>query len=227
MTSREWLALLLRRWYVVLACALLTVFAAQAVRTAPTYWCSVSLVLIGPADDDAGNPLQDHGDTVAAAGLLVRDVSDQAHQRLPATPEATLYGEGVRDGVRVTLHNVGGQWQPSYPAARIDIEAVAPTVEEATARVEAQIGDLRASLARWHHEVAAGPETALRLERRPGGVGVREITPARTRMLGAVALLGLLLTALLARGSDLLLARRRPAGPPRGPDQGGAMRAAR
>lgn len=222
-TALELVRLLLRRWYVVVVCALLTLGGAVLLLDRPpVYFTQFEVVLLPPKESVNPNTLrEDPYGMVPMAGLLVEEYNQGRHPLNMSTTETTLYGEGLDQGVRVRMRNVGNQWLPIYNHPVIDVQVVDPDptrVEEEAARIAR---DLDGILDRRQDELGVRRESRMSTEMAPKDVVVQEISGSRGRTAGSLALLGGSLTLVAVIWVErLALARavrrappRRPAGP--------------
>ncbi|MEI7057903.1 hypothetical protein WBG06_18910 [Nocardioides sp. CCNWLW239] len=198
MTALELVGLLLRRWYVVAVCALMTLGGALILLDRPpVYFTQFEVVLLPPKESVNPNTLrEDPYGMVPMAGLLVEEYNQGRHPLNMSTTETTLYGEGLDQGVRVRMRNVGNQWLPVYNHPVIDVQVVDPDptrVEEEAARI-AQ--DLDRILERRQDELGVRRTSRMSTEMAPEDVVVQEISGSRGRTAGGLALLGGSLTVV-------------------------------
>ena len=125
-TSRELLSLVLRRWYLVLLGAAISIGALYLVTHKPgVYWSQISVLLLAPVHKFYPNNLENPHDALApVAGLLVADWNGVDRPPLMATGDTALFGEGQRQGIEVRVPNEGSQWQPAYLTPNIDVQVV-------------------------------------------------------------------------------------------------------
>ncbi|MFE6510052.1 hypothetical protein ACFVDI_13215 [Nocardioides sp. NPDC057767] len=198
MTALELAVLLLRRWYVVAVCALMTLGGALVLLDRPpVYFTQFEVVLLPPNETVNPNTLrEDPYGMVPMAGLLVEEYNQGRHPLNMSTTETTLYGEGLEQGERVRMRNVGNQWLPIYSHPVIDIQVVdadAGRVEDEAARIAR---DLDRILERRQDELGVREVSRMSTEMAPEDVVVQEISGSRSRTAGGLALLGGSLTVV-------------------------------
>lgn len=191
-TALELVGLLLRRWYVVAVCALLTLGGALVLLDRPpVYFTQFEVVLLPPKESVNPNTLrEDPYGMVPMAGLLVEEYNQGHHPLNMSTTETTLYGEGLDQGERVRMRNVGNQWLPIYSHPVIDVQVLAADagrVEEEAGRIAR---DLNRILDRRQDELGVRRESRMSIEMAPKDIVVQEITGSRGRTVGGLGLLG-------------------------------------
>ena len=103
-----------RRWWVLVACVLVTLSAVALLPPPPgVYWTKAEMTFIQPTDT-FGNPLRMNSESlVYFAAAVEREFNRQPTKARACSSTATLYGRGIREGFAVSLFSVGNQWQPS------------------------------------------------------------------------------------------------------------------
>ncbi|WP_213816485.1 hypothetical protein [Glaciihabitans sp. dw_435] len=134
MTVRGVLRLLLRRWYVVLVCAAVTAFSIGSVsKIQGVYTTQVQVVFLSPL---SVNTLEDFTDGIVQFAALVERKFNGNRGSAPITLQSSsLYGEGVREGYRVTLVDSGGQWGTNFNRQMLSVEVVGSSPEQVSATV--------------------------------------------------------------------------------------------
>ena len=135
----------LRRWWLFLAIAAVCTGLAlvQVVRAAPVYWTQVTVVFLRPAGEEGSNVLAgDEESLIHFAAIIEREFNGAPRSAQVASPNATLYGQGIREGVDVSLPNGGGQWKASFrhPALYVQV------VDASEVRVRDALGDTLARI---------------------------------------------------------------------------------
>lgn len=212
MTSRGLAAVLLRRWYLVLLGAVLTVAGTYATTHRPgVYWTGYEVVLLAPSERYYVNKLEDpHYELAPLAGVFVRQWNESHPGLLTASAETRLYGEGERSAVQVRMSNQGSQWKPLYPSPAIDVQVVDTSPElvaERSAETLAQIEDLLRTT-----QDAAGVSAAWRIVplQSPSAPDVSYHGGSRVRAAGASGVLGVSITFAGVWWLDRRLRRRQP-----------------
>ncbi len=196
MTSRELLRLVLRRWYLVLLGALVSAVMLGVIWKQPgLYWTQFDVVVLAPTTKLNPNNIEDPRFSMAPmAGVMVTELNGDKRPRLLASADTTLFGEGLREGVRVRLPNTGSQWLPMYNRPRIDVQVVSrdPVVVERKARAITE--QLVAVLDRRQSELGIIPSMRMSAIATPEDPVVAHITGNRNRAALGMAMLGATLT---------------------------------
>ncbi|WP_416954178.1 hypothetical protein ACNKF0_17725 [Nocardioides sp. T5] len=208
MTARDLLAAALRRWYVVVLGAALTVGAFAVVqRQAPVFFTQYNIVLVGPQGVRDGslldNPL--YG-LQPMAGVVANDINAGHGPLLTGDVAATIVGMGQRDGVQVRVPNLGTQWRPAFPAHHLDVQVAGPDAKTVQDAARETVNRVEQVLAERQDERAVHPQ--LRVHAVPSSADpiVYPVAGSRSRALGATGLTGIALTAVAV----FWLERRRP-----------------
>lgn len=148
MTSSDLVLAALRRWYVVLVGAVISLgLVYLATHQAPVYWSQVNVLLIGPKDPEFPNYLEDPRFTLYPfVGVVVSDVNGGEPAMLTASPDTNMVGQGISDGVQVRVPNLGSQWRFDTTSSHIDVQVAASTPEEVTRRTDATVAKVAAAL---------------------------------------------------------------------------------
>lgn len=142
MTSRDLLLVVLRRWYLMLLGAVLTVAGLYVAMHQPgVYFTRYEFVLLPPQTETYPNRFEDpHYGMTEMAGLVVTDFNAGKREPLIGSADTTLYGEGLHNGSRVRLPNNGSQWQPLYTKPNIEVQVVGPSAADVAAEAS-RIGE--------------------------------------------------------------------------------------
>lgn len=213
MTAKELLGHVLRRWYLMLAGAVLTVGILYfAIHQQGVYWTQFTVLLLSPTGQYYPNKIEDPRYSMSPmAGLLVADWNGSQRPLLTASGDTTLYGEGLRQGVEVRLPNQGSQWQPLYVSPNIDVQVVGadvPTVEREAARVTSELSAL---LDQRQEAAGIRPSMRMTLISSPREPTVAYVSGSRPRAMLAIGLAGAIVTTSLVCAVEWL-SRRRLAG---------------
>lgn len=189
MTIRELIVVIGRRWYVVLATLLIAAtMTAWFESSGGTYSTRtvVRFVLTEHATLLPDNGNQDE-DIIGFASLVAAEVNGGRPAGGYARADAPFYGAGVREGIMVSLPNIGGQWQANYSQADIELHIVGQTrswVEdrqrELTERVQSQARELQ-------DHVGAAPDMRITTSIAPLTMRIEYVSPTRSSRLAAYA----------------------------------------
>jgi hypothetical protein len=204
-TSGELLRLVLRRWYLMLLGAAISVAALYLITDRPgIYWTHFNVVLLAPVDKDYyPNKLENAHDQLAPmAGLLVADWNGVNRPPLTASSKTTLFGEGQRQGIQVRVPNEGSQWVPLYLSPNIDVQIVdsnPDTVAQEARRVSAE---LKALLQKRQDDLGIQPVMRITTMVSPADPTIEYVSGSRARAGLATGLVGVALTTIAVYWTD-------------------------
>ncbi|HTZ43830.1 MAG TPA: hypothetical protein VMB79_08190 [Jatrophihabitans sp.] len=126
--------------YVVLAVVLVGLLEScllgyHAAKARGVFWSRVQVRFVSPQLDNSNGLQYVAPAMIVVAGAVAKMIDPAPPVRL-ATAEATLVGEGVRDGFSVQLPNTGGQWANQFISPYLDVQAVGPSPDEVTATTD-------------------------------------------------------------------------------------------
>jgi hypothetical protein len=162
MTSSELLLAALRRWYVVLVGAVLSLGAVYVSAQQPTvYWSQFNVLLLGPKIEEFPNYLEDPRYTLyPIVGLVVDDVNRDLNGGRPAmltaSTETNMVGQGIMHGIQVRVPNLGTQWQRVTSANYLDVQVAGATPDEVTDQAGLAVDRVAASLEERQDELGIG-----------------------------------------------------------------------
>jgi hypothetical protein len=213
MTARDFLAAALRRWYVVVIGAAVTVGVFAVVqRQEPVFFTQYNIVLVGPTGTEHNNVLEHprYG-LQPLVGVVSTHINDGHPPLLTGDVDATMVGMGAREGVQVRVPNLGTQWRPLFSANYLDVQVAARTPEEVHALAEETSARVAEVLEQRQDEL--GVPANLRALAVPSSEDpiVYPMAGSRSRALAATGLTGVALTAVLVFWLERLRPRRRPA----------------
>lgn len=198
MTVRDVLTVVLRRWYLMVAGALLSLAGLyQATHVPPVYYTQYYVVVLAPQSSVFPNTFEDPAYGMAPmAGLIASDYNKGKRQGLLGSADTLLHGEGVREGSRVHLSNDGSQWEPMYGRPNIDVQVVGPKPEEVAAKAK-QIGlDLVALLEKRQVEMGIVPTMRMTTVLSSSDPIISQAGGSRSRAALAVTAAGALSTTI-------------------------------
>lgn len=197
-----------RNWKVVvvgLACTLLAAVVALR-QSDPVYWMQADFVFVAPGAQVSGpvNPDVTAG-LVAFAGAVEREVNDGAAVRRLASPTATLYGAGERQGYSVILPSSGGQWVTSFDRPTLSVQVVDPTSAGAQRTFDQVAARIDEVADRLQDESGTPSDERISVAQVPADVRPSDVGSAvggRVRGLAALGVVGVTLTAIVAALAD-------------------------
>lgn len=210
MTAGEFILILVRRWYIVLLGVALTGVCGYAlVGREPMYYTRVEVVVLPPQERPDVNVLtRGPYSLTEIASLLVAEYNKEDRPLPMNNTDATLYGQGVRSGEQIRLHNSGSQWVSIFDKPVIEVEVVDPD----PLRVQAEVEDATAALQQLldqHHDFFGIKRTSqVSLRESPADPVIQEIRGNRSRTAAATILLGGWITLVAAYLTDRVLRRR-------------------
>jgi hypothetical protein len=190
MTAARSLRAVVAWWYIVAAGAAVTAGAVVlAGRVEGVYWTEVSVVFLPPAG--SGNVLEGHSQSlIGFAGAVEREVNEGSREPRLSSPNATLYGAGVRDGVSVELPDSGGQWESAFDRAALTVEVVGATPEAVSRRLTEVVGRIDTVIERRQRAAGVGESGFIATIVAPATPSVQHVQGSDGRARLALVLLG-------------------------------------
>ncbi|MGW9402487.1 hypothetical protein ACWGQ2_00790 [Arthrobacter sp. NPDC055585] len=214
MTPVQLLGVLRRRWYVWLAGLCCTGIAFGFLsQSAPVYAAQSDLVFQEPGVPGQSRTLTgtEPQTLIDFAAVVERKYLAGTKTAKLASPTASLFGTGIREGTSVGMLDTGGQWLSSFSRPVLSVQAAAPTPEKVSAEIARVHAEVQAVSDALQLEAGAQPEALITVERAPEDLIITSF--GKTRMGEAKALLVLLVTGLglscaAAAAADALAVRR-------------------
>ena len=208
---RELGPVLLRRWYVTGAGAVLSLFLAMSVLSHPgVYWSETDVYLLAPISARFPNSMTSTSEAlIATAGVVTADIQGQTPLPPTASPNAHLTGLGVRSGFLLRVPDEGGQWEHSFTRPVISIEAISADPAGVERQVSGLIDRIRADLAARQQADAVPVRDRITATLAPTAAQVFDMSGRPSRGAAVTLLLGLWGTLLAAAGADVVLPRLR------------------
>lgn len=209
MTSSQLLRALLRRWYVMLACAVLTVVAISLAGTVQgVYRTQVDVVFL---PTNSTNALEDQTDSlVHFAAIIEREFNGSSDTAGVSSSSATLYGAGVRSGYQVTLPSSGGQWRTNFNRPVLAVEVVDSSAERAREVRQGVLARIDALVRSRQEKLGVAPKNVITTFQSPEKPVVSYITGSPPRAAAALGILGTGIAITASVLVDRVRARRRP-----------------
>jgi len=200
-----------RRWYVVgLVVALTAGIGWVFLRDGGIF---VTRTLVTFEAPDSG-PWEEGGSTdrgvITFAAAVAADAGGGEKPITYSSADAPFYGAGIRQGVRVTVPDTGGQWGVVYNKAAITVDVVSPDRAWVTQQQADAVRAVLAAAAARQSNVAAVNRIAVAVE--PLSETIEHVEPSRTAQLlaaGALAGAGVLVGGWLAAIWDRRATERR------------------
>ncbi|WP_454851941.1 hypothetical protein [Promicromonospora soli] len=232
MTVWDLIRAALRRWPIVVGGAVLTLVAAYGTTLDDgVYWSRAQVVFLAPASTDYPNTLRTTSeDIIITAGVVAKAVAGPDAVTKYASPDATLVGEGVRDGWSLRLPDTGGQWATHFNQQVLYVEVVAATSAEVEERQTLLVGRVADELHRLQRGAGVAPVNEITVTVAPESTVVHHVQGSSIRGVGMAGVLGIgatcaVLILVEARGRrpvthDQVAAPRPRQGGPRPPASG-------
>ena len=214
MTVRELLAILFRRWYLMTLGATIALAAVFVSTHQPgVHWTRFEVVFLPPVERVANPNSLERGpyDLTSMAGAVVTEYNAGRHPQQMSTAGTTLYGEGMRSGAAVRLHNSGSQWMQVHDRPVIDVQVVDEDPRRVARQAREIFEQLSAILLERQRDIGVRERSMMTAISSPAEPAVAHIGGSRSRAALATGLLGALVTTLLVVWVDRWLAARRAA----------------
>lgn len=191
MTFRDIVGAMLRCWYLCLV--VLATFAAvgwNSDKDSGSFVTNTVVTFTKPATAalEPDNGISDPS-VISFASAIASEVNDGHTTPLYASADAPIYGAGVRQGISISVPNVGGQWSTSFTTAEIDVQIVgrAPEwVEQQQRTILARI-----AAATTAQQSATSPTGHISATIEPLSTQIGHIQTSRSSRLMAFAAIGL------------------------------------
>lgn len=207
MTSRDLLEATLRRWYVMVVGALVSLgFVYVATHQPVVYWTQFNILMLGPKIPEFPNYLEDPRFTLyPVVGVIADDVNKGRRPMMTASTDTNMVGQGITRGVQVRVPNLGGQWRRDYSANHLDVQVADASPEAVTVRAGEVVEDVAEALAARQDELGIVPGMRITSIASTSDPIIYAVGGNRVRAAGAAALSGALASVALV----YLLERRR------------------
>ncbi|MFS0866263.1 hypothetical protein AB3M83_02880 [Microbacterium sp. 179-B 1A2 NHS] len=189
MTAYDLLRVLGRRWYVLALVVGLTVAAGWSFARDGGLHFTRTVIAFTAADsgpwEEAGS--SDRG-VILFASAIAAEVNGGMAPIAYSSADAPYYGAGIREGVRVSLPDTGGQWEVAYKNATIAIDVVSPDPDWVADRQQEMVAAVRSAADTRQTGIPAQNRIAVEVE--PLSVTIEHVSPSRTAQLLAITALG-------------------------------------
>ncbi|MDN3482566.1 hypothetical protein QMA10_11605 [Arthrobacter sp. APC 3897] len=229
MTPAQLFAVLRRRWYVLAGGLCCTGLAFLGLgQSAPVYAAQSDFVFVEPGHPGEGRSLTgtEPQTLIDFTAIVERRVLAGAETAKLASPTASLFGTGIRQGTSISMLDTGGQWLSSFSRPVLSVQVAAPSPEEVKAEMDRVLQQVQAVSGTLQTDAGAQPASLITVERAPEDLIISSFGKTRTGEAKALAVLGLTgfgLSCAAAAGTDALARRGWPRGKP-APTQGGRHR---
>ncbi len=199
MTSRDLLNAALRRWYVMVVGAVVSLACVYVSTQQPVvYWTQFNVLLIGPTNPDFPNYLEDARYTLhPIVGLVVSDINDGRPMMVTASTDTNMVGQGMTSGVQVRVPNLGTQWRLNPTANYIDVQVAASTPEELLRRADATLDEVAAALDARQDELGIMPGMRVTSVATTDDPTIYTVSGSRIRAAAASGMSGAAVTLVL------------------------------
>jgi hypothetical protein len=215
MTAWQYLEVLRRRWWLLMGLLALTAAGVWMLPAhAGVYWTRTSIVFLPPAGSaKVGNVLEGSDPSlIYFAAAVERATNGGAQAPRLSSPEATLYGTGVRQGRSVSLVDTGGQWRSNFNRPMLTVEVVDTSEARAREVASTLMAQIQGRAAALQHQAGAAPRSMIRTEPSPETPVITYVGGHHGRAAAAVLLLGTGISLVTTVQLDRLLRGRRRRG---------------
>lgn len=214
MTALQVLRILGRRWYVMVAGAILCVLAFWYLDriTGPVYSADTQVVFSAPGRGGLTGSADGVMDgLVGFASSVQRDVQHAVPGPALVTDRATLHGAGITKGYSITLPNVGGQWQLSYNDPALTVSVVGPSAEWVEATSDRLVRSIETAAAKRQAAMGVLPDAMITTGRVPDRTSIVYVGASKAtelRAVVAISAIGFAISGAAAVALDRYRARR-------------------
>lgn len=215
MTTHELFLLILRRWYVfviAIVIAGVTIFGLNS--TPRIYSATAELEIQAPKSMPANIAGEDPRETlISYTGALIKRYEAEYPNDQLSSPNATLFGNGMREGVAVQAVASGNQWVINFTRSAASIQVASTQWAEVMPTIKRVATELDTVSKAMQRETGAKERYYITTSIDLDLVTVYSFGQTRTsRYLGTGTMIGvgLLLATLVAKGIDrIALLRKR------------------
>lgn len=199
MTTADFLAVIRRRWYVVVIGAIGVVVVAGLVASrSGVYTSRVEVVLIPTtgSEESGGTLISSSTDLIALAGLVERRVNDGVDTGAATNQDVPLAGTGIRSGTLIKLPNEGGQWNYNFSSPSLIVQTVGASEREAIERRTDAVDRINRMLAQVQSEEDVSADQMVTSRTLPESPTVAYVSGKPTVAALGTVLIGVILTAI-------------------------------
>jgi len=182
-----------RLWPLAVVGLIATFVGSYVAATAPGVYYEQAAVLFMAPNGSGFQPGPDS--LVSMAGLVERQLGEQGP--LALSPEATIVGMGIGDGIWVRLPNDGDQWQTKFDQENLDVEVVSGNEKQVRAKMEATVAKIQTVLRQDQLSAGARPDQLIDAGMSPPSPPVFYMRGSSARAGITALALGLVLTLTL------------------------------
>lgn len=212
MTTADFLAVLRRRWYIVVIGVLgVLVVAGLVASRSGVYTSRVEVVLIPTtgSNEVGGTLISSSEDLIAMAGLVERLVNDEVDTGAATNQDVPLAGTGIRSGTLIRLPNDGGQWDYNFSSPSLIVQTVGASEGEVIERRTDAVNRINQMLAYVQTEENVSADQMVTSRTLPDSPTVAYVSgQPKVAALGTV-MIGFILTAIGAVLFDRIRTSRR------------------
>ncbi|WP_104091149.1 hypothetical protein [Arthrobacter sp. GMC3] len=187
MTVDKLIQLCAKRWYVfivVLTCATAAIFGLNT--NVRLYTAQVEFIMVSPGTSvNFGMADETRVSLVNFADIVVREFNDKTPTYSLSAPKASLFGNGIRDGISVRLADSGTQWSPSFGTPVITVQIISSSPDQVLAKLDeisTRIQDLTSKI---QSDIGASPATFIKADFDRTSIDIHSFGPTRAGKLKA------------------------------------------
>lgn len=214
MTSHDLVHIMLRRWFVVaffILCAVITVFVLDTKQR--HYVAQTELVMVAPGSVAvSGSPYGSTETLVDFAGVVERRFNASSPTQHLSSPSATLFGNGIRNGVSVRLTNSGGQWNYSFDRPILEVQVIDSNIETVHENMQSVESRVRKIVHDLQTDAHAKPKSMISVYSDTEGANITSFGSTRTGRVKGIALIcgvAVVISVPFSIALDKLLKRRK------------------
>lgn len=211
MTLADLIRALWRRWYIVLAAAVISVgLAYLATRTEPMYHSRTEVVFLAPASARYPNELVTSSESLILTAGIVAERINGAGERLDFGSAAAnpIGSPGIEEATWIKLLDTGNQWVSAFEQQVLVVDAVGTTPERAEERIQAAYTLIQEELTALESEHGVDPINGIGLRMSPEAPQIVEVDGSGARAAGMTLFLGLLGTIAIVVGLEIRTSMR-------------------
>ena len=214
MTAAQLFGALARRWYILLAGLGCTCAAFLLLGQSGTVYAAQSdyvFVVPGVPGESRQLTTAEPQTLIDFTAIVERKVLTGTTPAKLASPSASLFGTGIREGTSINMLDSGGQWVPSFSRPVLSVQVAAPSPAAVRDGMDAVLAEVRKVSTELQRESGAEPGSFITVERSPEDLNITSFGKTRTgevKAFAALAAAGLGLSCAAAAAVDSAAGRR-------------------
>jgi hypothetical protein len=214
-TIADFLRVALRRWYVIVAGALVTVAACWALvgnASSQVFYSRMEIRFVEVGSSASERFFNSGSQAIVPFVAAVERVVNEGKVAPPFNSrDSTIPGVGVRRGTKVAMPNYGTQWVSSYPVPTLVVEVVDDSPARVVAGHEKALAEIRGTVEELQDQEEVPAEVRVVVVEPASAPSVSSVGAPRRELLRALVaavVVGAGITASVAVEWDRLAGRR-------------------